>query len=106
MLNTGGKLGVVYVATREGTDREIFLAEMRSAGYEPDSDGLDWDRPSRRLAEICAQLDIPYIDPTPVFRAHPSPAYLFSKRDAHWSPAGHRLVAETVATKIAGPANE
>ncbi|MBM4309833.1 MAG: hypothetical protein FJ119_02645 [Deltaproteobacteria bacterium] len=101
MVKTGGRLGVVYVATREGTDRDIFLAEMKSAGYDPDADGLDWDRPSSRLAEICAQLDIPYIDPTPAFRAHPDPEFLFSKRDAHWSPAGHRLVAETVAVAIA-----
>lgn len=101
MLQSGGRLGVVYVATREGTDREIFFTEMKGAGYDPVAQDFDWDRPQKRLAGICAQLGIACIDPSPVFRAHPDPADLFSKRDAHWSPAGHRLVAETVAAAIA-----
>jgi hypothetical protein len=101
MAQAGGRLGVVYVATQQGSDRELFISEMKIAGYDPDSEELDWDRPSRRLAGICAQLDIPYINPTPIFRAHPDPSLLFFKHDAHWSPAGHRLVAETIAARIA-----
>lgn len=101
MARAGGRLAVVYVPTLEGTDRLIFSAEMQRAGYDPDEEDFDWNRPSSRLAGICRGLGVAYIDPTPVFRAYPDHAALFSKRDAHWSPTGHRLVAETVAASIA-----
>src|SRR5262249_13967250 len=48
----------------------------------------DWDRPARRLAEVCAGIDVPCLDLAPAFRAAPEPARLFLAGDPHWSAAG------------------
>jgi hypothetical protein len=96
----GGNLIVVYVAMKEVMDKQIFATEMKRAGLNPDSETLDWDRPSNKLGEICAGLEIQYVDLTSVFRLHPEPHSLFLKKNAHWSAAGHRLAAETVAARI------
>lgn len=96
----GGNLIVVYVAMKEAMDKQVFDTEMRRAGLNPESKALDWDRPSNNLGEICAGLQIQYVDLTPVFRRHPEPFSLFLKKNAHWSAAGHRLAAETVAARI------
>lgn len=98
----GGQLVVVYVAMKESMDRDVFAAEMSRAGLEPASKALDWDRPSNRLGDICTELGVPYVDLTPVFRGYPEPLALFLKGDAHWSPAGHRLAAQTIASGIQG----
>lgn len=96
----GGRLVVVYVAAKEAMDNEVFTTEMEKAGFDPDSELLDWDRPSNNLGQICATLDIPYVNLTPVFRRHPKPFSLFLKKDGHWSTAGHQLAAEIVAARI------
>jgi hypothetical protein len=96
----GGSLIVVYVAMKEAMDMQIFGTEMRRAGLNPESGILDWDRPSNKLGEICSGLEIQYVDLTPVFRRQPEPHALFLKKNAHWSAAGHRLAAETVAARI------
>ena len=96
----GGSLIVVYVAMKEAMDTQIFATEMRRAGLNPESGTLDWDRPSNNLGEICAGLEIQYVDLTPVFRRQPEPFSLFLKKNAHWSAAGHQLAAETVAARI------
>jgi hypothetical protein len=96
----GGSLLVVYVAMQEAMDKQIFATEMRRGGLNPDSGTLDWDRPSNKLGEICAGLEIQYVDLTPVFRMQPEPHSLFLKKNAHWSASGHRLAAEAVAARI------
>lgn len=96
----GGSLIVVYVAMKEAMDKQVFSTEMRRAGLNPESGTLDWDRPSNKLGEICAGLEIQYVDLTPVFRRQPEPHSLFLKKNAHWSAAGHRLAADTVAARI------
>ncbi len=99
-MEGGGRLIVLYVPKKEDADREIFDISIRYAGLDPESEDIDWDRPSKRLAEVCAALDVPCIDLTPIFRGHPEPFSLFLKNDPHWSPEGHRLAAETVAARI------
>ena len=96
----GGRLVVVYVTEISVAGREVFAKEIRIPGLGPESAALDWDRPSNHLGEVCAALDIPYVDLTPAFRRHPNPSSLFLIGNPHWSAAGHRLTAETVAAKI------
>lgn len=99
-MEDGGRLIVLYVPKKEDADKELFDISIRYAGLDPESTDIDWDRPSRRLGEVCAALSIPCIDLTPIFRDHPEPFSLFLKNDPHWSPEGHRLAAETVAARI------
>ena len=96
----GGRLMVVYVGEMGIVSREIFAKEIRDAGLDPESEEFDWDRPSDRLAEMCATLDIPYVDLIHTFRRHPDPFSLFLKGNRHWSSVGHRLAAETVAASV------
>ena len=98
--SSGGSLIVVYVAMKEAMDKQVFETEMSRAGLDPESGTLDWDRPSNKLGDICAGLEIQYVDLTPVFRHQPEPHSLFLKKNAHWSVAGHQLAAETVADRI------
>ncbi|MBI4830355.1 MAG: SGNH/GDSL hydrolase family protein [Candidatus Lindowbacteria bacterium] len=96
----GGNLVVVYATPAEVVDKKLFAEAIRVVGLDPQSANCDWDRPSKRLGELCGRLGIPYVDLTPIFRRHPQPVSLFLKRNAHWSAAGHRLAAEEVAAKI------
>lgn len=98
----GGRLVVVYAALLESTDRGVFAKLIQKAGDDPETTGLNWDRPSNRLGEICAVLDIPYVNLNPVFRKNFKNTELFLKKNPHWSVAGHRLAAQTVAEKIKG----
>jgi hypothetical protein len=62
--------------------------------------GLGWTEAEayreRVLAEVRAR-DLPLVDLTPDFAAHPRPGDLFA---GHYSPAGNALVAEVVAAAI------
>jgi hypothetical protein len=100
--NEGARLVVVYAASLEAVDRGIFVSLMRDSGQNPDSLTFDWDRPSNRLGDICAALDIHYVNLNPVFRQHFKTSKLFLKKNPHWSAAGHRLAAQTVAQRING----
>ena len=98
----GGRLVVVYAASIEAVNQEIFTKLSRKTVSDKRSEAIDWDRPSKRLGEICKDLQIQYINLNPVFRRHNQPSRLFLKRNPHWSAAGHRLAAETVAATIGG----
>jgi len=97
-----GRLVVVYAASLEALDRGIFVKLIRKTGEDPDSMTFNWDRPSNRLGEVCAALDIPYVNLNPIFRQHFKKTELFLKKNSHWSAAGHHLAAQTVAEKIKG----
>jgi lysophospholipase L1-like esterase len=94
---SGGRLVVVANANRQSMQRAAF---ERSFGNGPD---LDWDRPSRRLAEICERLGIDFLDLNPVFRAEPDPAALFFPSNSHYSPRGHEVAARVVAEHLRAP---
>ncbi len=58
----------------------------------------DLDAPNKRLDRFLGSSNIPYLDLLPVFRsasAAPNTSPLHFRHDGHWTPAGHRLVAET-----------
>lgn len=60
---------------------------------------LDFERPHRRLATICEDAGIPFLDLLPEFLARSeSGAVLYHlHEDSHWNEAGHALAAERVA---------
>jgi hypothetical protein len=96
----GGRLLVAYAAAKEAVIRKDFDSFIKIHGIDSISMGLDWDRPSNRLGEVCADLGVPFIDLNPAFRRFPNQAALFLKRNAHWSAEGHLLAGRTVAAKI------
>jgi lysophospholipase L1-like esterase len=75
-------------------DRERFERHLTLLGVEPDS--VDLDQPSRLLRVALAGRGLEAVDATPALVA----AYergardLFGSIDAHFSPAGHRVVAD------------
>lgn len=54
-----------------------------------------------RLARAAAALDLPCFDLLPPLLAHPDPASLLIPNDFHFTPAGHRFVAEVLAPWLA-----
>ena len=97
----GRRLVVTYSIPREVVEKKIFYEFMQVDPSDSVAvDRYDWDRPARRLGEICAALSIPYVDPSLAFREHANPSVLFLTANHHWSAKGHRLAAEKVAAKI------
>ena len=70
--------------------RSLELLHLDPRDYAPGRGG-------QRVAELCRSEGVPCVDMTPVFRAQPAPAELFLPTDLHLAPAGHELVARTVA---------
>jgi SGNH hydrolase-like domain, acetyltransferase AlgX len=62
----------------------------------------DPDVPNRQLAQVAERLGVPYLDLLPVFRSAgvDAEAPFFWKKNAHWTPRGHRLAAEHVAALL------
>ncbi|MBX3178033.1 MAG: SGNH/GDSL hydrolase family protein [Candidatus Hydrogenedentes bacterium] len=60
---------------------------------------LDFERPHKRLAAICEEAGIPFLDLLPDFLAQSeSGTVLYHQfEDSHWNEAGHALAAERVA---------
>jgi lysophospholipase L1-like esterase len=52
----------------------------------------------RRLRDLAADLEVPFLDLTEAFRAHSAAGeQLVFPIDGHWNPAGHRLAAQEIA---------
>jgi len=94
----GGRLLVAYVPDPTLAIAASFRGLLDQAGIAHER--ADWDRPSRRLAELCQELGVACVDLAPAFRSTPDPARLFLKRDPHWSAAGADLAARTVAARL------
>ncbi|RMG09778.1 MAG: hypothetical protein D6731_18970 [Planctomycetota bacterium] len=98
----GARLVVVFVTGRAEVDRAIFRETIARYGLDPGDPalGLDWDRPRRRLAALCRELGLAFVDPTEAFRATGAVDALFLRNDGHWSPRGARLAAAQAAPVV------
>jgi lysophospholipase L1-like esterase len=87
-----------------------FVSTARCAGSKvlvvmiPDAAQLhetDRQAVNRFVKKTCNTIAVPFVDITPRFEkeSDPKPLYLFPL-DAHTSPQGHRLIAETIAEQI------
>lgn len=64
----------------------------------PDSRGSIPSPRAEALRRIASELDVDYLDLTPLFRRHAArEALLYYRQDTHWTPAGRRLAADTIA---------
>ncbi|MBI2834826.1 MAG: hypothetical protein HYX76_10425 [Acidobacteria bacterium] len=95
-----GRLVVVYVTNplQVSTDECAagrYFDRVDDATVLPPTSGLqDW------LADVCRRYGLEFLDPTAAMRArHRAGAPpLHLRADCHWSPAGHRFMAEYLAS--------
>ncbi len=101
--NSGAKLIVAIIPTKNQVDQELFSDEMKRAGK--DISDYDLKAPNRRLTAMLDELGIAYTDLTPGFRERQrkSPASkLYFAVDRHWNKEGHDLAASLLAKTIKG----
>ena len=70
-------------------------AEFSHFGYDPAQ--FDLRSPYQRLAQLAAQLHVPWLYPLAEWQAEETQTRLFFERDGHPSAAGHRLAAHELA---------
>jgi lysophospholipase L1-like esterase len=95
----GARLGVVVIGAPEQVYPDRWAATL---SRYPDMSAADYDldAPNRRLSAFLADANIAHLDLLPVFRqaaTAPDAPPLYYRHDGHWTPAGHQLVATTVA---------
>ena len=98
-----GRLAVVIIGAPEQIYPERWAATLRRYP-QMTAQEYDLDFPNRQIAQILEEAQIPYRDLLPVFRAMASQSDntpLHFRYDGHWTPAGHRLAAETLAPFVA-----
>ncbi len=73
----------------------FFKQTTRYLGYKPEN--FDSKKPNRRLAKLCDQLGIAYLDLLPIMRKKTAEGKkLYYEREYHWNRAGHEVAAEEV----------
>jgi lysophospholipase L1-like esterase len=58
------------------------------------------DETVRVLEQACRDRGIAFLDAFPRFRAYRGEALLYNRVDMHWTPAGHRVMAEALEERI------
>jgi lysophospholipase L1-like esterase len=95
------RLSVAIVPTPLQVYPELWEAFRRGHAPPP---GATWDleSPQRTIAAACTARAIPVVDLLPALReAARTDPYLYFRWNMHWTPAGHRVVAETLARALA-----
>lgn len=90
--STGAKVAVLSVPMRYEALPEA--QQERIQWENPDVTKLDFDRPTRLLAEVAAAVRVPLCDPRKALAAATEPTY-FPRFD-HWNEAGNRVVAQVL----------
>jgi lysophospholipase L1-like esterase len=87
-----------FILTSRSVGTQVIALMIPDAGQlqDPDKQAIN-----RFFGRTCHELGVPFIDVTARFETEKNPEslYLFPI-DAHTSPKGHRLIAETIAQCI------
>src|SRR5262249_38622582 len=99
----------IFALARESGARPVLLfapgvqqvtdaarPSLESLGFEWDDRTLPDTTFTDRLQALARSEDVAFVDLLPVLRARRDQD-LYFPRDGHWSPAGHRLVAQVLA---------
>jgi lysophospholipase L1-like esterase len=89
----GSRFVVFYVPTRI----ELSSIEWDSDHIPPE---FDPRQVSMKIARICGEEQIPFIDPSSRFREATMQGPLYYKHDVHWNSAGHHLAAKILAEYV------
>lgn len=69
----------------------MYIPDVAQLGYP------EWQHINRVLASLTAELNIPFLDMTPIFESAPDPmAYYLWPQDAHSNALGHAKMAEAL----------
>lgn len=98
--------GASFVLVELASPIAVMPPSVRRGLAPNDGELVDPDKPSRLLEQIAQRQDIDFISMVPAFRqrigeSESSFGDLYLNCDGHWTAAGHRLAAETVAPEIA-----
>jgi len=96
----GAELIVTSVPTAVQVD-DGLRAEFLRTHTPPAGGKWDFDQPDRMMQEICKAAGVKYVDLLPDLRAAAgSDPYLYYRWNLHWTAAGHRVVAKTLARAL------
>ncbi len=70
-------------------------------GFELTPELFGSETPERHIGSASEQAGVPFVNLAAAFRAHGNDAGLYFVLDSHMTPAGHRLVAETLFPLLA-----
>lgn len=93
LLNERGIAFAVAVFPDQLQVDDALLQRIASVAGKSPAD-FDLQVGNRLLRDALLDLDIAFVDLTPSFRQHSSPASLYVPNDTHWSRDGNRLAAE------------
>jgi lysophospholipase L1-like esterase len=97
---TAQQAAVLVLAVPQGIYvNQDYLAEAQRLGYQADPLLLSSDLPDRPIAQAAEQTGLPFVSALEPFRQ--SQARLFYPIDSHFTPAGHELLAESLAPFVA-----
>jgi len=95
----GTPLGVLVIPAIEQVDEEVLRANIKR--FKLHDKNLDTTRPNAEIAAILQELEIPFLDATETLRKQQLAGELtFFKVNAHLTPAGHRIVANTLTDML------
>ncbi len=89
------KLYVVFIPFDLQTSKVIYERTIRKYGQDPSE--FDIEKPNRKLANLCKELEIAYLDLLPAMRSEVSKGKkLYFHRDGHWNDKGHSTAAREI----------
>ena len=89
---------VLIFPTSYHVEEELWEGRLEELGLDPAEFRMGMVQ--RRLGELCAELGLPVLDFTPLFRALADPQSVFLPVNKHFNTVGHRMVAEHLAVEI------
>ncbi len=89
---------VLIFPTSYHVEEELWEGRLEELGLDPSEFRMGMVQ--RRLGELCAELGLPVLDFTPLFRALADPQSVFLPVNKHFNTVGHRMVAEHLAVEI------
>lgn len=92
----GAQLVVFLIPTKEQVE-PVFFEEVTTA-FDIDPDELDMRKPNQFMAELAGRVGVDFVDLLPTFQA--STEAMFFAYDEHLTPAGHRVIAESLAQRL------
>jgi len=95
----GTPLNVIIIPAIGQVDEQVRRADLKRLKLR--ADDYDMSRPNAEIAAILRELEIPFLDVTETLRMQQDAGELtFFKLNTHLTPAGHRVVANTLTDMV------